>query len=348
MRIRVTVFLVLTLFAQISAAQQPTAFSRRNPVTEAVNKTQASIVAIKIARQAGKLEVVGTGVIVESERGLIITNRHVVGKSPIVTVRLNDGTEILGDVVIAEAQFDLAVIRVKSKEKLQALALAAVSDLLVGEQVIAIGHPYGYTNTVSTGIISALGREITLPTGDLLKGLIQTNAAINPGNSGGPLLNINGELIGINVALRENAQGIAFAINAGTVKHFLTQRLSGLKVAGVDHGLKTDETIIAETGDRERLVVEAPLGVLKTGDQIVMVGNISVRNHFDLERSMWDKKPGQSVELKVVRQGEELKIALTLAAGQGAGTVVVQNSATPALPTTTTTTYVSVPSAGSR
>ena len=106
------------------------------------------------------------------------------------------------------------------------LPLAPVDDLMVGETVIAIGHPFGYTHTVSTGIISALGREITMPTGDVLTGLIQTNASINPGNSGGPLLNINGEFIGINVALREGAQNIAFAINAGTVKSFLQQHLS--------------------------------------------------------------------------------------------------------------------------
>ena len=96
---------------------------------------------------------------------------------------------------------------------------------MVGETVIAIGHPFGYTNTVSTGIISALGREITMPEGEVLGNLIQTNASINPGNSGGPLLNINGELIGINVALREGAQGIAFALNADTVQQVLSKHL---------------------------------------------------------------------------------------------------------------------------
>ena len=94
---------------------------------------------------------------------------------------------------------------------------------MVGETVIAVGHPYGYTNTVSTGIVSAKGREIPMPSGGRLTDLIQTNASINPGNSGGPMLNINGELIGINVALREGAQDIAFALNADTVQKVLSQ-----------------------------------------------------------------------------------------------------------------------------
>ncbi len=133
------------------------------------------------------------------------------------SVRLNSGIEIEAAVIWRTAAYDLAVVRVATPQKLQALELAPVSDLMVGETVIAVGHPFGYTNTISTGIISALGREITMPSGDTLTGLIQTNASINPGNSGGPLLNINGELIGINVALRNGAQGIAFAINAGMV-----------------------------------------------------------------------------------------------------------------------------------
>jgi serine protease Do len=347
---RCVAILLATLFvAQATFAQsdnQP--FSRRNPVVEAVNKTKSSIVCVRITRQSGVKETAGTGVIID-ERGLVITNNHVVGKNRSVIIRMHDGVELSGDVIIAEARYDLAVVRIRSANKLTSLPLAPVADLMVGETVIAIGHPFGYTNTVSTGIISALGREITLPSGDVLKSLIQTNAAINPGNSGGPLLNINGEFIGVNVALREGAQGIAFAINAATVKHFLNQNLNAQKIAGVQHGLEIQEKIIAETGDRARLVVDSPLGVLESGDEIVMVGNVAVRNTFDLERSMWERKPGDTVELKVVRQGTELKVALTLAAGQGAGTVASGSQAHPdAVPTRTTTTYVSVPTADRR
>jgi serine protease Do len=200
---------------------------------------------------------------------------------------------------------------------------------MVGEDVIAIGHPFGYENTVSRGIISALGREINLPSGHALKGLIQTDASINPGNSGGPLLNINGELIGINVALRDGAQGIAFAINAGTVEKYLASTYT----AKVSHGIKTQEKVIAQVGDRQRLEVLESTGNLKAGDQIVTVADNAVGNRFDLERALSGKMPGDNVQLKVVRQGGQTEIVtLTLAAGQGAGAVATVTPSTSAQP----------------
>jgi len=304
---------------------------RKNATVTAVANTKNSIVTIKTIKANGTKDVVGTGVIVD-ERGLIITNKHVVGTGRNIFVCLADKTELPGDVLMSEGRFDLAVVRVKAGKTLPALCLAPTQDLMVGEDVIAIGHPYGYVNTVSRGIISAVDREITLPTGDILNGLIQTDASINPGNSGGPLLNINGELIGINVALREGAHGIAFAINAGTVEKVLSKHFSAFKVSGVFHGLKTEEKVLAQTGDRQRLEVVENAGSLKAGDQIVAVANKTIANGFDLERAFWGKKPGENVDVKVVRQGREVIATLTLSAGQGAGTVAAatpSNSAQP-------------------
>ncbi len=194
---------------------------------------------------------------------------------------------------------------------------------MVGETVIAIGHPFGYVNTVSTGIISALDREITMPAGDALTGLIQTNASINPGNSGGPLLNINGELIGINVALRDGAQGIAFAINAGTVTGMLQKHLSASKMAGVCHGLSVKEKVLAETGPRQRVVVAdfsaQACANLKQGDEILAIAGRAIRNGFDVERALWHTKPGQKVNMKVNRAGREMTVLLTLLPGDGSG-----------------------------
>ena len=203
---------------------------------------------------------------------------------------------------------------------------APAKDLMVGETVIAVGNPFGYTNTVFTGIIAALGREITMPTGDVLKDLIQTNAPINPGNSGGPLLNINGEFIGINTAIREGAQNIAFAINAETITSFLQQHLSANKMSGVEHGLQCGEKILAETGDRQRVVVDRfqGEGILAVGDELVRIGNCSVVNAFDVERAFWGFKPGEKVELKIVRQGQEMNITLILTASNGVGQVTAQ------------------------
>jgi len=200
---------------------------------------------------------------------------------------------------------------------------------MVGEDVIAVGHPFGYQNTVSRGIISFVGREIEMPTGDVLTGLIQHTASINPGNSGGPLLNINGELIGINVALRDGAQGIAFAINASTVEKYLASTFN----SKVSHGLKTQEKVIASFGDRQRLEVLESNGSLKAGDQIVTVADNAVGNRFDLERALSGKKAGDAVQLKVVRQGGQTEfVTLTLAAGQGAGAVATLTPSTSAQP----------------
>jgi len=295
--------------------------SRVNAAVKAVRKVKPSIVAIKVpgANPSNK-GMVGTGVIVD-ERGYIVTNRHVVAGAAEVLVRLSDDSELAAQIVVADKNTDLAVLKVNAKSKLTALPLARADDVEVGEDVIAVGHPYGYSFTVTRGIVSALGRKIELPTGALLTGLIQTDAAINPGNSGGPLLNINGEFIGLNTALRDGANGIAFAINTDTIKGVLSDKLSALKVAGVSHGLQVQEKAVAGQGSPQRVIVaglnEASAAAgLQKGDVIRGVGQLTIGNSFDLERALWDAKPGQQVAVRVVRQGQELSMTLTLAGSQ--------------------------------
>lgn len=299
-------------------------YSRRTPIVEAVEKTRAGIVTVQVEKKGNwgrNKDSVGTGVLVD-DRGYVLTNQHVIGPAATIQVVLHDGTSLPAAVVAEDRRCDLAVLRIQSKKPLQALPLGPGSDLLVGEVVIAVGHPFGYTNTVSTGIISALGRDIAMPSDEKLSNLIQTNASINPGNSGGPLLNINGELIGLNVALREGAQGIAFAINVETIKPWLSRHLSALKVAGLRHGLQCGETVRPEGQCRQRVVVQAgppsdpdrPTG-LRRGDEIVRVAGRLVSNRFDLERALWDRKPGEEVAVTVVRDGQEMQVALPLSRG---------------------------------
>jgi serine protease Do len=311
----------LVLLVSGAGTQATAQYSRRTPIVEAVEKTRASIVTVKVDKGGsyGKnRQTVGTGVIVD-ERGYIVTNKHVVQDGSEAVVKLYDGTELRGDVLAEEPRFDLAILRVRAGKKLPALLLAPASDVMVGETVIAVGHPYGYRNTVSTGIISAVDREITMPSDEVLTGLLQTDASINPGNSGGPLLNINGELIGINVALRDGARGIAFAINADTVKQYLSRHLSALRVAGIRHGLACKECVLPEGKVRQRVVVSrvgrgtpAADAGLRRGDQILAVGHRHVSNRFDVERALWDRRPGDKIELQVVRAGKTLKLDLTL------------------------------------
>jgi serine protease Do len=227
-------------------------------------------------------------------------------------------------VVIDESPRDLAILRIHGERGFQALPLGPASDLMVGETVIAVGHPFGYAHTVSQGIVSALGREITMPSGDVLSGLIQTDASINPGNSGGPLLNINGELIGINVALREGAQGIAFAINAEQVKEVLSRQLSVSRMAGLCHGLSCSEKVRSEGPNRQRVVVarvgdETPAAQagVRPGDEILLVAGRPVVNRFDVERSLWGYRSGERVPLRILRQGKEMTVPLTLAPPHG-------------------------------
>jgi serine protease Do len=224
-RLMIPALVVLCGFAAQSRAGE----ERVTAIVKAARKTRPSVVAINVPRPGTK-DALGSGVIVD-ERGYLVTNRHVVGSAKEVVVRLADGTEVTGRVVFAQTSCDLAIVQLPEGKKYPALPLAKADDLMVGETVIAVGHPYGYTFTVTRGIISALGREIPMPTGDVLKGLIQTDASINPGNSGGPLLNIDGDVIGINVALRDGAQGIAFAIHARTVKSILVRQLGSVQVS---------------------------------------------------------------------------------------------------------------------
>jgi serine protease Do len=296
-------------------------YSRKTPITEAVAKTRDSIVSIKAEKRRGHggKEVVGTGVIVD-ERGYVITNHHVAAVSNDLSIELADGSEYAARPVEDDASHDLAVLQITGRSEdapmLKALALSSGADLMVGETVIAIGHPYGYKNTVTVGIVSALGREITMPNGEVLTNLIQTSASINPGNSGGPLLNINGQLIGINVALRDGAQGIAFALNAETVKDVLRQRLSAQRLSGVSFGLRCKETVQPDGLDRQHVVVEAvpeQIPGVKKGDEIVAVARRRVTNRFDLERAIWGYRPGEEVNLKVKRGNKELTVAIKLA-----------------------------------
>jgi serine protease Do len=306
-----------------SGAGDRAPYSRETPIVQVVKKTRAAVVQVRVAKQSrrdGSREI-GAGVVVD-ERGYVVTNDHLLrsGVRDSVRVRLTDDTELAAEIVAQEPACDLAVLRVRADRPLVALTLGPAGDLEVGETLIAIGHPHGYAHTVSTGIVSALHRRIALPTGETLTGLIQTNASINPGNSGGPLLNINGELVGLNAAYYEGAQGIGFAISAETVKEVLNRHLNGAKVAGICHGLTCTERVRPEGPERQRLVVAAVTAQtpaaragFQPGDEILRVGERRVFNPFDLERTLWDRKPGDSVPLTVVRQGKTIPVALTLA-----------------------------------
>lgn len=229
MKAMVCALCVCLSFAAVSLGQE-------SPGVVAVRKVKSSVVAVKVQRtsnQGKTRDTIGCGLIVgvkkaaddELNQSFVITNRHVVAGATKIVVRLLDGTEVSADVHVADAAEDLAILRISTDKKLVHQVLVPSKDLEEGQEVLAIGHPYSFFYTVSKGIISALNRQIVTTQGQTLTGLIQTDAAINPGNSGGPLVNIDGRVIGIMVADREGAQGIAFAISAKTVERFLKKHL---------------------------------------------------------------------------------------------------------------------------
>jgi serine protease Do len=199
-------------------APKEESFDRITPIVRVVQKCQGAVVAFM--NPSKKDAAMGTGVIVDG-RGLIITNAHVVAGNKKMRIQLIDKSEHDADVLTVKGDYDLAVVRITTNIKLDVLPPCTSDKVFVGEDVIAIGHPFGYSYSITRGILSATGRAITLPSGDTIKEVFQIDAAINPGNSGGPLMNIRGELIGINFATRGGAELISFTIPAKKVREVL-------------------------------------------------------------------------------------------------------------------------------
>jgi serine protease Do len=304
--------------------------ARRTPVVEAVRKVQPCVVSITSEKKAAsssrwpfsheenqrpRVSGMGTGVLVDG-RGYILTNYHVVDKVQGIEIHLHDGTVHPARLVQQDEGMDLAMLKVDAGRPLPAVAIGSSSDLMVGEQVITIGNAFGYENTVSVGIVSALNRNVTLSDEQVYRNLIQTDACINPGNSGGPLINIDGELIGINVAVRAGAQGIGFALPIDDVKRVAVEMLSTRRLAGTWHGLVTGET---KSGSVRSVIVSdissgspAEVAGLQRGDQVLKVGEFAVTTPLDIERGLLDSRPGAKNDVLVRRGGQDKVVSLEL------------------------------------
>jgi serine protease Do len=327
--------IVLTLAperARAGAGSAAGATARRTAVVEAVEKTQPCVVSISSEKKAEsssrwpfsaeenqrpRINGMGSGVIVDS-RGYVLTNHHVVDKVQAIVVQLVDGTTYPGRVLQYDPVMDLALVKVEPTRPLRSIAIGTSSDLMVGETVITIGNAFGYENTVSVGIISALHRDVTLSDEQVYRNLIQTDASINPGNSGGPLVNINGELIGINVAVRAGAQGIGFALPIDEVKRVAAEMLSTRRIASTWHGLVVDDM---RRGSQRAVVITEVQPVspgesagFRTGDELIRVGEMPVASLLDLERGLLDSHPGTPTTVLVRRAGAEQSLTLDVKA----------------------------------
>ncbi len=176
----------------------------------------------------------GSGFIIQKE-GYVVTNNHVVDQARAISVTLSNGKSYKAHVVGSDPQADLAILKIDRKKTFPTIPLGSSADLMIGEPCIAVGNPFGFSQSVSSGIVSALHREIHEPKNPVpLKNLIQTDAAINPGNSGGPLLNVYGQVVGINTAIRGNAQNIGFAIGVDRLASLLPELLNPAMARGLN------------------------------------------------------------------------------------------------------------------
>jgi len=300
---------------------------RRTAIVVAVEKARPSIVNIhgkKTLIEAGgdaygeerRVNGMGTGIVIDP-RGYILTNYHVIEGVSRIQVSMADGQQTIAQMVARDVKTDLAVIKIPVDGPLPVITIGTSSDLMLGEPVIAVGNAYGYPHTVTRGIISALKRSVEVSDTQKYDDLIQTDASINPGNSGGPLLNIDGEMIGVNAAVRVGAQGIGFAIPVDNAMQVAAQLLSSRSVSSTWHGIRT--TTVHANAHPHTMVEGVFSGSpaekvgLKSGDVVVSVNGKPVERKLDIETALIGLDSGQKVPLLIERDGEQVELSLTLA-----------------------------------
>jgi S1-C subfamily serine protease len=255
--------------------------------------------------------------------GLVITNSHVVGGSSSMRVTLPDGRSMRGDLIGDDPDTDLAVLKIDG-DALPSASLGDSKSIRAGQIAIAIGNPYGFDYSVTTGVVSALGRSLRARSGRLMDDIVQTDAALNPGNSGGPLVTSTGEVIGVNTAMIQAAQGLCFAIASNTVRFVVSRllrdgrvRRSYVGIAGaravVPRGLARHRQLAIASAVRVEAVEPhspaAAAGVLR-GDLIVSFADAAVTSVDDLHRALTEDRIAVPSPMTVLRGGERHRLVV--------------------------------------
>lgn len=314
---------------------------RRDPVVEVVEKVSPAVVYVGTVQivdrpfrstnpffdeffggrtQREAVEGLGSGVIIDP-KGIVVTNEHVIRGAAEIHVVLADGRKLGAEVIGADADNDLAVLKVSSSSALPFATLGKSDDLMIGETVIAIGSPFGLKKTVTRGVVSALGRTFKAE-GRVFNDFVQTDASINPGNSGGPLLNIDGEVVGINSAIFASAQGIGFAIPADKVRRIVSELFQHGKVrpawVGIISEPLTEESASQLGWDRSYGALvggiedgsPAHKAGIRPGDVVATVGSTQVENDEDFDVRMRGYPARSKITLGVFRQGKQFDVSL--------------------------------------
>lgn len=332
---------VLGLVAPLRAGETGGLAQRRTPVVEVVQRCRDAVVNISTTRTVRvrtlgrdpldeifnfgfsrprsvdqKIESVGSGFIVH-ESGLLITNAHVVAQASDIRVLFANGRQFPAELVSIDRRHDLAVLQIQSSESMPYIHLGRSDDLMIGETVVAIGNPVGLGHTVTSGIVSALNRDISALSRDErgnnqieLNQLIQTDASINPGNSGGPLLNVNGDLIGINTAIRGDAQNIGFAIPVNRLRELLPQMLDLERQQRVRFGMRVGGDS-AEV-DQVRAGTPADKAGVRPRDRLVSMNGKPLRDTIDFYVRLRDHSAGEALRFDVQRDGRTLQLQVPI------------------------------------
>jgi S1-C subfamily serine protease len=296
-------------------------------VIDALERVRAAVVFITVERRVPgapeRSARAGTGSgFIFTPDGYLLTNSHVVHGATHIRVQLADGTKFDADLVGDDPHSDLAVLRIGSAEPLPHVALGESGRLRVGQIAIAVGNPLGLEQTVTAGVVSALGRSLRSNSGRMIYDVIQTDAALNPGNSGGPLINSAGQVIGVNTAIIPGAQSISFATAIDTAKWVIMQIFAHGRVRRAYIGVAGTTTALprrvqryfeldSESGVRVMEIVKespAAVGGLRTDDTIVAVDGQIVEGVDALQRALDGSKIGREVKVDVLRGAQRVEV----------------------------------------
>jgi putative serine protease PepD len=310
-----------TVVASVPA--QPAATrSTTTTLTQLYKNVAPGVVDITVTSSGGSgigggAQAEGSGFVIDTS-GDIVTNQHVVAGATSIKVRFQDGTVEKATLVGTDPSTDIAVINVSGDSSLlHPLTFGSSSSLLVGDEVAAIGSPFGLPDSMTSGIVSAVNRTITAPNKFSISGSIQTDAAINHGNSGGPLLNMSGQVIGVNAQIESDSggnDGVGFAIPSDAVKSVANTLIAGQTVQHAYLGVQVGDSSSGTGAQVTTVKADTPASKagLKAGDVITAIDGATVANADDLTAKINAHKPNQKVTLTVTRSGKSLSIDVTL------------------------------------